>query len=37
LVFILWGAYAQGKIELINQDKHLVLQAAHPSPFSAYK
>ncbi len=37
LVFLLWGAYAQGKIGLINQEKHLVLQAAHPSPFSAYK
>lgn len=37
VVFLLWGAYAQGKIGLIDQDKHLVLQAVHPSPFSAYK
>lgn len=37
LVFLLWGAYAQQKIELIDQSKHLVLTAAHPSPFSAYK
>ena len=37
LVFLLWGAYAQKKTELIDQDKHLVLTAAHPSPFSAHK
>jgi len=37
VVFLLWGAYAQSKINLINQSKHLVLQAAHPSPFSAHK
>jgi uracil-DNA glycosylase len=37
LVFLLWGAYAQKKTELIDQNKHLVLTAAHPSPFSAHK
>ncbi|MBT3186501.1 MAG: uracil-DNA glycosylase [Candidatus Thioglobus sp.] len=37
LVFLLWGAYAQKKTELIDQDKHLVLMTAHPSPFSAHK
>ena len=37
LVFLLWGAYAQQKSELIDQNKHLVLTAAHPSPFSAHK
>ena len=37
LVFLLWGAYAQKKTELIDQDKHLVLTTAHPSPFSAHK
>ncbi|AHB41314.1 Uracil-DNA glycosylase [candidate division SR1 bacterium RAAC1_SR1_1] len=37
VVFLLWGAYAQGKIGLIDQEKHLVLQAAHPSPFSSYR
>ncbi len=37
LVFLLWGAYAQKKAELIDQNKHLVLTAAHPSPFSAHK
>lgn len=36
LVFILWGNYAQKKGEIIDQKKHLVLKAAHPSPFSAY-
>ncbi len=35
LVFLLWGAYAQKKGELIDRNKHLVLMAAHPSPFSA--
>ena len=35
VVFILWGAYAQKKEELIDQSKHLVLKAAHPSPYSA--
>jgi uracil-DNA glycosylase len=34
-VFILWGAYAQKKEELIDTHKHLVLKAAHPSPYSA--
>ena len=35
LVFLLWGAFAQKKAELIDAGKHLILQAAHPSPFSA--
>ena len=35
LVFMLWGAYAQKKGELIDRNKHLVLESAHPSPFSA--
>lgn len=37
LVFLLWGAYAQRKAELINSSKHLILRAAHPSPFAADK
>ncbi len=37
LVFILWGAYAQQKIELIDQTKHLIIKSPHPSPFSADK
>ncbi len=36
LVFILWGRYAQEKGAKIDTDKHCVLKAAHPSPFSAY-
>ena len=35
LVFILWGAFAQKKAELINTDKHFILSSPHPSPFSA--
>ncbi len=37
LVFLLWGAYAGKKAELINIERHLVLNAPHPSPFSANK
>ena len=37
VVFILWGKYAQEKQVLIDQSKHLILKAAHPSPFSADK
>lgn len=36
LVFILWGAYAQKKGQVIDAAKHLVLRSAHPSPLSAY-
>ncbi|GAA4369851.1 uracil-DNA glycosylase [Hymenobacter saemangeumensis] len=35
VVFILWGAYAQKKAELIDESKHLILKAAHPSPYAA--
>lgn len=35
IVFLLWGAYAQKKGEIIDRSKHLVLMSAHPSPFSA--
>lgn len=35
VVFILWGAYAQKKSALIDQSKHLILKAVHPSPLSA--
>lgn len=37
IVFILWGAYAQKKGENINREKHLVIESAHPSPFSAHR
>lgn len=33
-VFLLWGNYAKSKLPLINQEKHLVLTAAHPSPLA---
>jgi len=36
VVFLLWGRYAQAKEALVDGSKHLVLKAAHPSPFSAY-
>ena len=36
LVFMLWGNYAKQKGSHIDRTKHLVLEAAHPSPFSAY-
>lgn len=35
VVFLLWGAYAQKKGQLIDSEKHLVLMSPHPSPFSA--
>lgn len=36
LVFLLWGANARSKKELIDGKKHLILECAHPSPLSAY-
>ncbi len=35
IIFLLWGKYAQEKELLIDKNKHYVLKAAHPSPFSA--
>ncbi len=35
VVFLLWGKYAQAKLHLIDQSKHFVLMAPHPSPFSS--
>nr|WP_287937023.1 uracil-DNA glycosylase [Algoriphagus sp.] len=37
VVFMLWGAYAQKKADLIDPVKHLVLKAPHPSPLSAHR
>lgn len=37
IVFLLWGKFAQDKQTLIDETKHHVLKAAHPSPFSADK
>lgn len=35
VVFLLWGAYAQRKAELIDARRHAILRAPHPSPLSA--
>lgn len=37
LIFMLWGKFAQAKIHLIDTQKHFVLTAPHPSPFSAHQ
>ena len=37
IVFMLWGSYAQAKGKFIDNNKHLVLTAVHPSPLSAYR
>lgn len=36
VVFMLWGAYAQRKAAFVDQGRHLVLKAPHPSPLSAH-
>jgi uracil-DNA glycosylase len=35
LVFVLWGKKAEAKTSMIDQDKHLIISSAHPSPYSA--
>lgn len=37
VIFVLWGANARKKKKLIDQEKHFVLESAHPSPLSAYR
>ena len=37
IVFLLWGNYARDKKSLIDQGKHFVLEAPHPSPLSVYR
>jgi uracil-DNA glycosylase len=37
VVFVLWGAYARKKLRLIDTERHIVVQGAHPSPLSAKK
>lgn len=37
IVYMLWGSAAQKKAAMLDNPKHLVLKAAHPSPLSAYK
>ena len=36
VVFMLWGRNARNKASMIDRNKHLVLECAHPSPLSAY-
>ncbi|MBR2262828.1 MAG: uracil-DNA glycosylase [Firmicutes bacterium] len=36
VIFMLWGRYARDKIKLITNPRHFILEAAHPSPLSAY-
>jgi uracil-DNA glycosylase len=36
LIFLLWGKFAQEKEVLIDTNRHYILKAAHPSPYSAY-
>lgn len=37
IVYLLWGRPAQNKIPMLNNSKHLILKAPHPSPLSAYR
>lgn len=37
VVFVLWGAYAQKKGAIIDESRHLVIRAPHPSPLSAHR
>ena len=37
IVFILWGRPAQAKKAMLNNPRHLILEAPHPSPLSAYR
>ena len=37
IAFILWGSPAQKKAQMLNNPKHLILKAPHPSPLSAYR
>ena len=37
VVFILWGSYAQQKINLIDTQKHFIIKSVHPSPLSAHR
>jgi uracil-DNA glycosylase len=36
VVFILWGAYARRKKALIDRERHVIIESAHPSPLSAH-
>jgi uracil-DNA glycosylase len=36
MVFVLWGKYARDKVSLIDTQKHVIIESAHPSPMSAH-
>jgi uracil-DNA glycosylase len=36
VVFVLWGASARKKAKLIDTDRHVIVESAHPSPLSAH-
>jgi uracil-DNA glycosylase len=35
VIFVLWGGYARKKVKLLDTDKHVIIESAHPSPLSA--
>ena len=37
IVYLLWGRPAQNKAFMLNNPRHLILKAPHPSPLSAYR
>ena len=37
VIFLLWGANARSKKKIIDKNKHIILEAPHPSPLSAYR
>jgi uracil-DNA glycosylase len=37
IIFLLWGKFAQEKASIIDASKHFILEAPHPSPFSAHR
>ena len=37
IVYFLWGRPAQSKMSMLDNPKHLILKAPHPSPLSAYR
>ena len=37
IVFMLWGSFARSKKEMLDNPNHLILEAPHPSPLSAYR
>lgn len=36
MVFVLWGAFARSKAHLVDENRHLIIEAPHPSPMSAH-